>query len=240
MTTDLDWRLEAAIRPLVTERVAPSVIADVGGFGMDVRSARGALRVSQPLVIAALLLLLLAATWALIWSAGGPSSPLSPRQAALAAANGAPLVMTADGPVYLRRTADGSHVQLLLQPEPGDPIVLASVADPELQGVQPSLSGYPVVCPASSGLHQARYLFGQASQVTGSLFLQGIRGQAAGVSQKMWLIAVDESSVPAGKWSFGIAEPRGMGYPGQGDVWAGLRAGDRGIVQSPAGCLSGE
>jgi hypothetical protein len=56
----------------------------------------------------------------------------------------------------------------------------------------------------------------------------------------LWLIAVDDNAVPTGDWRFGIAEPWGMGDHGTGDIWAGLRAGDRGIVRSAAGCLSGE
>jgi hypothetical protein len=235
MTTELDWRLEAAIRPLVTERVAPSVITDLEGVGVDPRSTR-APRISQTLVVAAVLLALLVATFSLVWSAGGPRPVLSARDIAMAAANGAPLVMTADGPVYLHRTADGSHFELILQPPSGDPLVLASIADPEPQGFGLTLSGVPVYCPPSTGLLQHDYYIGQVNGVSGPLFLQGIRGQAAGVSQKLYLIAIDESSIPTGEWKFGIAEPWGVGANGTGDQWTG-RPFNKSVVRSAAGCF---
>lgn len=238
MTTDQrDWRLEAAIRSLVTERVASSVVADLAEFGADIHSGRGAIGLPRPVVAATVLVVLLAATFALMWSAGGPPLRPSALQVALAAANGAPLVQIADGPVYLRTTADGARFELILQRSTGDPLVLASIAEREPDGVTPSLSGYPVDCPPSTGLRQERYYIGHADQVFGSVFLTGIRGQTAGVSRKLYLIAVDGGSLPRGEWSFGIAAPWGLGGHGTGDIWAGNVAGQKGIVRSAAGCL---
>jgi hypothetical protein len=235
MTTELDWRLEAAIRPLVTERVAPSVITDLEGVGVDPRSTR-APRISQTLVVAAVLLALLVATFALVWSAGGPKPVLSARDIAMAAANGAPLVMTADGPVYLHRPADRSRIELLLQPETGDPLVLASIADPESQ--TGGLDWIPVFCPPSTGLRHERYLLGQAVGFGGPIFLQGIRGQAAGPSDKMYLIAVDDASPPTGEWKVSFVATWGTAVRSEGDHWSTYRVGGRGLRQSPAGCLS--
>jgi hypothetical protein len=199
---EFDLRLRQAVRPLVSDTVAVSMVLDARGTEAATRwrTARGP---SGAIAVAIVLLIALAGAVRLSNGAGsigqGPSS-----NAALDAVAPGTKITTPDGSVFVRRSADGAHLELVLERAGATSIVLASIAEKVPGGNVSFGSVHLVDCPASTGLAQQYYVLGQETNLSGTVVLHGLAGTAAKMAGGRYLIAITSKSIPPGRWSFDI------------------------------------
>ncbi len=223
---DFDARLTAAVSPLVADTVS----------GDDVRAAdllgRQAGPALAPIVaVAAVVALGVAAVAVPRWA--GPGSAVQPSPAA--SAEDAPLaavphVQTADGVALVERTADG--IRLVLRRDDGKSVVLASKVETVPSANDSFISGTIVECPASTGLIQRYYAFGQANHVSSpTLTFEGITAVGA-YRNGLYVVAIT-SDPTVSDWMAWIGPKGSQGTGGAPESFAELPS--FGVV-SDAGC----
>ena len=172
---DFDGRLAAAVSPMVTDAVS----ADDVRAGALIERRRGV--PAGPVVAAAAVLAVGAAAVAVPRLAGpGSVAPPPPStgmdEASLASV---PHVRTADGVVLAERS--GGTIRLVLVRDDGQRLVLASKVQAAPAANSSYVSGTIVECPASTGLAQRYYNFGQVNNVptSAAVTLEGVTGSGA-------------------------------------------------------------
>lgn len=230
MTADaFDQHISEAIRPMVTDVVGSAVATDVASLGLPQRRAApsAAVVVTGGLVVTAALL----ATYLGVGSMRpGPNV----NSVALEAAAGGPLIKTADGSVFVRRSTDRQQLELVLQKSVDTQVVLATVAEGVPVRLEAYLSIVGVNCPATTGLVQQYYAFGQETSGR-TITLHGIRGVTSGIQQGMYVIALDPTST-TGSWNF-TSENGGGGTDNWQEAYVDLPS--HGLVQ-PSGCYASD
>ncbi len=210
MTDDeFDLRLRQAVRPLVSDQVAPSMVPDAQGMEAAQwrRTSPGA---SGAIAVAIVLVVALAGAFRLSNDAGsigqGPSSSL----AWDAVARGTKIT-TPDGSVFVRTSADGAHLELVLEKDDATPIILVSIDERIPTGNVSFGSVHSVDCPPSTGLKQRYYVLGQETGPGGTVVLHGLAGTAAKMAGGRYLIAITSKTIPPGWWTFDIIGGNGGG-----------------------------
>lgn len=223
---DMEGRLAAALRTMVTEAVS----ADDVRAGELIERRRGL--PAGPAIAVAAVLAVGAAAIALPRLAGPGSAAPSPPSAGVDEASLAsvPHVRTADGIVLVERS--GSVISLVLLRDDGQRLVLASKVEAEPPANSSYVSGTIVECPASTGLAQRYYNFGQVNNVPGSaaVTLEGVTG--SGEYRNGLYLAAITSDPTISEWRTWIGG-RDQGTGGSPRAFATLPSD--GAV-SPAGC----
>lgn len=230
MTIDtFDQHIRQAIRPMVTDIVSRSVATDVASLRLPQRRTAPA-----PALVATCGIVLAAAVLAAYLGAGHLGRRPTADSVAIEAAAGGPLIKTPDGSVFVRRTADQHHLELVLQKSVDTQVVLATVAEGVPMRYESYLSVVGVNCPASTGFAQQYYTFGQETSAR-TITLHGIRGVTSGIENSMYVIALDGAPA-SGSWTF-TSENGGGGT----DNWqqAYVELPSRGFIQ-PSGCYASD
>ncbi len=223
---DFDARLAAAVSPLITHAIS----------GEDVRAGDLLERRAAPLlapVVAVVALCALGAAAVAVPRLAGPGAPVqqSPAtsidEASLAAV---PHVRTADGIALVERTGDS--IRLVLRRDNGQSVVLASKVEASPSAKDSYISGTIVECPASTGLAQRYYDFGQANHVSSPTFtFEGITAVGA-YRNGLYVVAIT-SDPTVSDWRAWIGYKGGSGTGGAPESFAKLPS--YGAV-SDAGC----
>jgi len=212
---DFDARFAAAVDPIVAH-----VLSDDAVRAADLLERRAGPSLVPMLAVAAAVTLGAAAVVAPRLAAPGavvqPSTATSVDDASLAAV---PDVRTADGIALVERTGDGIRLVLAAKVEafpPGSSYI----------------SGTIVECPASTGLTQRYYDFGQVNSVSSpQVTFEGIT--AVGAFRNDLYLAAITSDPTASTWRVWIGEKGSAGTGGAPDTFAKLPS--YGVLSS-AGC----
>lgn len=223
---DFDSRLAAAVSPLITHAVSDE---DVRAGDLLKRHAAH----SVAPVVAVVAVFALGAAVVGVPRLAGPGSPIeqppatSIDEASLAAV---PHVQTADGIALVERTGDS--IRLVLRRDNGESVVLASLVEASPSANDSYISGHIVECPASTGLAQRYYNFGQANHVSSpTLTFEGITAVGA-YRNGLYVVAIT-SDPSVSDWRSWIGPKGGKGTGGSAESFAKLRSD--GAV-SDAGC----
>ena len=229
MVVTFDERIRQALQPIVTDVVSSDVAVDAADLGLPQRRS-----VPSATFLATGALLLAAALLVAYIGVGSSNPAQTADSVALAAAAGGPLIKAADGYVFVRRTDDQQHLELVLQKSAQTEVVLAVVAE----GVPPRLEAYLSVvgvnCPPGTGLGQQFYTFGQETNAR-TITLEGIRGITSGVQNGMYVIALEPTSTTE-SWHF-TTESGGGGTDSWQQAYVDLPS--HGFVQ-PSGCFASD
>jgi hypothetical protein len=221
---DFDGRLTAAVSPLITRAVSDE---DVRAGDLLQRHAAASL---APVVAFVAVCALGAAVVAGPRLAGPGSaiqqSPVtSSDEASLAAV---PHVQTADGIALVERTGDS--IRLVLRRDNGERVVLASLVEASPSADASYISGHIVECPASTGLAQRYYNFGQANHVSSpKMTFDGIT--AVGEYRNGLYVVAITSDPTVSEWRSWLGPNKGTG--GAAASFAKLRSYG---ALSEAGC----
>ena len=197
---EFDLRLRQAVRPLVTEVIPRSVALDAP----DMEAAtwrRTASSAGVPVAVAIVLVIAVAGAIQLSGGAGlfGQRAASSPPFDAVAHGT---KIATPDGEVFVRTSADGAHLELVLQKDAATSVVLVSINE-RIPANSSFGSIHLVDCPPSTGLLQRYYVLGQDTN-SGKVVLHGLAGTAARMAGGRYLIAITSASIPPGRWTFDI------------------------------------
>jgi hypothetical protein len=170
---------------------------------------------------------LLIAAVLLVWTLAPHDAPSPSHSANPTTGDGR--ITTADGQVYVRASADGAHLELVLDKADGSSVVLAAIPEAMHVGLG---STHTVDCPPSTGFAQRYYGLGQHQGDSGTIEITGLSGMAAEIVDGLWLIAVTSDPVPSGSWMVSINGQEFAG--GLGSTFLDLpTSGER----SQAGCF---
>lgn len=204
---DFDSRLAAAVSPLITHAVSDE----------DVRAGdvlKGHATHSLAPVVAVVAVCALGAALVAVPRLAGPGSPIqlfpatSNDDASLAAV---PHVQTADGTALVERTGDS--IRLVLRRDNGESVVLASLVEASPSANDSYLSGHIVECPASTGLAQRYYEFGQANHVPSTKFtFEGITAVGA-YRNGLYVVAITSDPTVSDWWAW-LGPKGGEGFSG--------------------------
>ncbi len=223
---DFDARLAAAVGTLVDNPISDEAVQAGAMLGRQPSLS------FTPVVAVAAVVALGAAAVALPRLAG-PAAVLQPSAApsvSVDALANVPHVRTADGTVVVERV--GASIRLVLLRDSGDRTVLAF----KVQSVPAQDSSYisvtDVLCPASTGLKQQAYAFGQATNVARSTFdFEGVTAIGS-FRNDLYLVAIT-SDPTASTWRAWIGEKGGTGVGGGPEAFGNL---PKFGVLSGAGC----
>jgi hypothetical protein len=200
---EFDLRLRQAVRPLVTEIVPRSVAQDLEAATWR-RTAFGA---GLPAAIAIVLVAVFAGAFSLSRGAAVIGPGTFPSPAVETVAHGTKIA-TPDGEVFVRTSADGAHLELVLEKDAATSLVLVSIDERMPAGNVSFGSVHLVDCPPSTGLVQQYYVLGQntfgGTVVSGTVVLHGLAGTAAEMAGGRYLIAITSTSIPPDRWTFDI------------------------------------
>jgi hypothetical protein len=223
---DFDSRLAAAVRPMVTDTVPVEAV-----LAGDRLERRGGVSLAPVVAVAAIVVVGAAAV--AVPRLAGPASVVQPSavahvdEASLAAV---PHVPTADGIALVERS--GGSVRLVLVRDDGKRIVLASKVEAAPAKNSSFVSGTIVECPASTGLTQRYYDFGQANYVSSTtVTFEGVTG--VGAYRNGLYVAAITSDPTNRTWGVWIGEKGNKGVGGEPAAFDNLPS--YGAV-SDAGC----
>jgi hypothetical protein len=223
---DFDARLAAAVSPLITHPVSDE---DVRAGDLLQRHAAPSLApVAAVVAVCALGAAVVAGPRLVGLGSAIPQSPTTSSEDASLA--GVPHVQTTDGIALVERKGDS--IRLVLRRDTGESVVLASLVEAAPSAQDSYISGHIVECPASTGLTQRYYNFGQANHVSSpKMTFDGIT--AVGEYRNGLYVVAITSDPTVSEWRTWLGPKGGKGTGGSAESFAKLPS--YGAV-SGAGC----
>jgi hypothetical protein len=105
-------------------------------------------------------------------------------------------------------SADGSHLELVLQRDATTRVILASIPETRADPASSVVSVHAVDCPPSTGLAQRYFILGQDQPAAGQPRFEGLTGTTTDVTDGVYLAVIAADSIRPGPWAIDIGLDR--------------------------------